>query len=139
MKKFFYIVMAVAMAGMVASCGGGGGGASTPGAAAKKYAQYVADGDYDKFIEGIYVTPDTSEEEAEQAKAMLKGLLAEKGSKTLEEKGGIKNIEVLSEEISEDGQAATVNLRYTYGNGETSEEKTELVLADGKWMMELDK
>ncbi len=136
MKKFIYIVMAVAMAAMVVSCGGG---ASTPGAAAKKYAQYVADGNYDKFIEGIYVTPDTSEEEAEQAKAMLKGLLAEKGSKTLEEKGGIKDIEVLSEEIAEDGGSATVNMRYTYGNGETSEQKTELVLADGKWMMELDK
>ena len=137
MKKFLYIVMVVAIAVAVASCGGGA--AATPGAAAKKYAQYMADGNYDKFIEGIHIPADTPAEEVEQSKAMLGALLAEKGSETLEEKGGIEKIEVLSEEIAEGGGTAVVKMRYTYGNGETSEEAMEMVRAGGEWKIELNK
>ncbi len=137
MKKVLYIFVAILMAGIVASCGGGS--SAKPGEAAKQYAQYMADGNYDKFIEGIYIPSDTPAEEVEQSKAMLNALLTEKGSKTLEEKGGIESIEVLSEEIAEDGQTAVVDMRYTYGNGETSEETMEMVLDGGKWKVELDK
>ena len=137
MKKVIYIVVAVLMAGMVASCVGGS--SDTPGDAAKQYAQYMADGNYDKFIEGIYIPSDTPAEEVEQSKAMLGALLTEKGSETLEEKGGIEKIEVLSEEVAEDGGTAVVEMRYTYGNGETSEETMEMIRDGGKWKIELNK
>ncbi len=70
---------------------------------------------------------------------MLLSLFEEKGAETLEEKGGVKSIEVLSEEISDDGKTATVELRQTYGNGETSEDSMDLILSGGKWLMEMDK
>lgn len=136
MKKILYFVLAVASAALVASCGGG---ASAPGEAAKQYAGYMADGNYDKFIDGIYVAPDAPAAEVEQSKAMLKAMLTEKGAKTLEEKGGMSSVEVLSEEMAEDGRSAVVTLLYTYGNGETSEEKMDMILDGSRWKMELKK
>ena len=54
-------------------------------------------------------------------------------------KGGVTDIEVLSEEISEDGNSAVVKMKITYGNGESEEDETKLVLVDGKWLLSMDK
>lgn len=48
-------------------------------------------------------------------------MLKEKVSKEYEKKGGIKDIEILSEQVAEDGNTAVVKTKYTYGNGETEE------------------
>lgn len=48
-------------------------------------------------------------------------------------------IEILSEEISEDGNTATVKIKQTYGNGETQEGTQSMVKRDGKWLMSIDK
>jgi hypothetical protein len=138
MKKLFYFVLAIAAMGVMASCGGG---ASSPGAAAKMYMEAVAAGDYEKFIDGIYVDPESTPEEIEEIeeqKTMLLAMIEEKGAEGIEEKGGIKSVEVVSEEIAEDG-LATVILSITYGNGETEEGDPMEMRHDGKswkWTME---
>ena len=45
--------------------------------------------------------------------------------------GGVKDYEIVSEEISNDGKTATVRVKVTYGTGEVEEENTHLV-KDGK-------
>ena len=61
-------------------------------------------------------------------------LLREKGEKTMKEKQGLKSYEVLSEEISEDGNKATVEMKIVYGNGEEKTEKVKLAKNDkGEW------
>lgn len=136
MKKLFYLVVAIAAVGMMASCGG----ASTPGAAAKSYVEEFAAGNYDKFMEGLYVDPDEDMAEIEQQKTMLTSALKEKGDASKTEKQGISKVEVVSETIAEDGQTATVMLRYTYGNGETEESEMQMRLgSDNKWKWELGK
>ncbi|MDR2894911.1 MAG: DUF4878 domain-containing protein [Alistipes sp.] len=140
MKKLIYFVLAIAAAGVVASCGGG---ASTPGAAAKTYMEAMAAGNYDKFMDGIYMDPedvaDEDPETIERQKTMLKAMLEEKGAQSIEENGKIEKIEVLSEEIAEDGQTADVTLLLTYDTGETEEETVDMHLDGNSWKMEMSK
>ncbi|MDR1671463.1 MAG: DUF4878 domain-containing protein [Alistipes sp.] len=136
MKKLFQFVLAFAALGAVVSCGSS---ASSPGDAAKQYAGYIADGEYDKFVDALYFAPDTSAEDVKEGKEMMRALLEEKAAKSFEEKGGLKSTEVLSETISEDGLSAEVKLRYTYGNGTTSDEEMKLRLHEGKWLAEMGK
>jgi hypothetical protein len=134
MKSIFTFILAIAAVGVVAtSCSSG---AATPGAAAKTYTQYMADGQYEKLVDNIYFE-DASQ--AEQSKAMLVGMMKDKGAKSLEEKGGLKSFEVVSEEIAEDGKTAKVTMKHVYGNGETEEDSMDLILVDGKWLMSMDK
>jgi hypothetical protein len=139
MKKLIYFVLAIAVVGVMASCGGGG--ASTPGAAAKMYMEAAAAGDYEKFIDGMYVDPESTPEELEdmeQQKTMLLASIEEKGTEDIEEMGGIKSIEVVSEEIAENG-LATVILKVTSGNGETEEEPMKMRYDGKSWKWTLEK
>ena len=133
MKKLLSFILALAVAGVVTSCGGG---ASTPSAAAKTYTQYMADGDYEKLVEAIHFEDPST---AASSKAMLVAMLTEKGKESLEEKGGLKSFEIVSETISEDGLTAEVEIVQTFGDGSTDETTMDLVLVDGKWLMPMDK
>ena len=65
--------------------------------AAKKYAEYMESGDYDKFVDGIAFSDTATEEEVKQQKEMILALLQEKGQKSMEEKGGLKKVEIISD------------------------------------------
>ncbi len=137
MKRILSFVLALAAFGVAASsCSDS---PSTPGAAAKQYTRWMADGEYDKFLDAIYFSPETTPEKVAQSKEMLRGLLDEKAAASLAEKGGLTSIEVLSEEISEDGTTAEVELLYVYGDGDTSEESMNLRLDGGRWLIEMSK
>lgn len=79
---------------------------------------------------------DTSEKEIEAGKAMLAAML-DKAKKKIEAKGGIKDIEVVSETIDEDGKTAKVVLKTTYGDGSTEEKTNRMVLEKGTWKMKM--
>lgn len=137
MKKILTLIFAIAATGLaVSSCSSG---ASSPGEAAKQYAGYLAEGKYDKFVDACYYPADTPSDELKEQRAGMKSLLTEKVDESLEENGGITSVEVLSETIAADGQSAYVELRYTYGNGETDDNDMDLVLHDGRWLMEINK
>ena len=44
-----------------------------------------------------------------------------------------KDVEVLEETVSEDGQSAVVKLKLTYGNGKTDTQKEKLVMTENGW------
>ena len=84
---------------------------STPGTALKNYMSALSDKDYEKFIDGCNI----SEADSEKAKEIREGLIAmiqEKGSKTIEKKGGLKEVEIVSEEMAEDGNSAIVTYKH---------------------------
>lgn len=112
--------------------------ADSPGAAAKKYVGYLQDGNVKGFTEGIAMGEDVTAEQKKQAEAMM-GAMVEKGKKALEEKGGIKKVDIVSETISEDGKSADVVLKITYGNDTEEEDDQKMVLEDGKWKMKIKK
>lgn len=137
MKKGFYFSLMVMMTMFVmAACSSS---TSTPGDAMKKYSDYLIQGDYEKFVDGFAFDGEMTAEKIKEQKDGLTAMLKEKGTKEFEKMGGFKNIEVLSEEISEDGNTATVTIKQTYGNGETEENKQMMVKKDGKWLMSMDK
>ena len=136
MKKVFYLVLAAAALVLTVSCSSN---SSSPGKAAKQYMEYMADGNYDKFIDGVYFVEGSSKEDIEAGKAMLKAMLIEKGKKSIDEKGGLKSVEIVSEEIASDGKTANVELKMTYGNDEVLEEDQDMILVDGKWLMDMNK
>ena len=81
----------------------------------------------------------TDAEEVEQSKAMIASLLKEKAAPQFEKKGGIKNVEALSETIAEDGKSAVVELKITYGDGSEETEKAEMKLDGDEWKLAMDK
>lgn len=130
MKNVLYFGLFVMALMLMTSCT-----PSTPGAAAKKYSEYLKSGDYDKFVDGIAY----KEEQTADQKVILEAMLKEKASEEFAKKGGIKDIEIISEEISEDGNTAKVVLKQTYGNGESDEGNYDMVKKDGKWKMDMNK
>ncbi len=135
MKKFIHLTLALVALCFVTACGG----PSTPGAAAKRYMEMAGNGQYEKFVDGIAVDEDATPEEVKQFKTMMVAMLEASGKAELEKKQGLKSVEVVNEEIAEDGQTAKVTLKSTYGDGTTDEETNHMVLRDGVWKMELDK
>ena len=131
MKKVFYFSLMFMMAACSSS--------SSPGDAMKKYSNYLIKGDYEKFVDGIALDDSETADKLKEQKAGFVALLRDKVGKEYEKMGGLKSIEILSEEISEDGNTATVKIKQTYGNGETQEGTQSMVKRDGKWLMSIDK
>ena len=135
MRKCIYLSFVMLCVTLIVGCSSG----NTPGAAAKKYAGYMQSGNYEKFVDGIAFSDEASAEDLKQAKDMYVAMFKEKGDKKLQEKGGIKSIEVASETIAEEGKTAVVELSMTYGNGETDTDKVDMVLDNGNWKMSMKK
>ena len=108
---------------------------NTPGGAALKYYNDVKNGNYEAYVEGIAFKEEITAEDKEQFVTLMK----EKADKEYKKKEGISKVEMLSEEIAEDGQTATVTMKITYGNGETEEPDVAMVLKDGAWKMDMKK
>ena len=135
MKKVFYFSLMVMAMFMMAACSS----SSSPGDAMKKYSNYLIKGDYEKFVDGLAFDESVGAEKMKEQKDGLVSMLRDKVGKEYEKMGGLKSIEILSEEISEDGNTATVKIKQTYGNGETQEGTQSMVKRDGKWLMSIDK
>ena len=135
MKKVFYFSLMVMTIFVMAACSSPSG----PGDAMKKYCNDLVKGNYEKFVDGIALGENITGDELQKQKDGLVSMLKEKVSKEYEKMGGLKSIDILSEEISEDGNTATVKIKQTYGNGETQEGTQSMVKRDGKWLMSIDK
>ncbi|KAA6349666.1 hypothetical protein EZS27_002904 [termite gut metagenome] len=138
MKKIIYFSLSLITLFTIAACFSE---TETPGAAAKKYAEYVVSGDYEKFVDAIAIDlgEDQTPEQVKDAKEGLLSFLKEKGAKAIEERGGIESTEVVSETISEDGKTAKVVIKQTYGNGEVEENDYNMVKEENTWKMTIIK
>lgn len=76
-----------------------------------------------------------------QVKALVDDKKLEEGmtkkSEEINEKGGITNIEFLSEDIQE--EEANFKVKLTYGDGSTDTEKVKLVKEEGDWKLGISK
>ncbi len=129
MKRMMYGLLAL-VAIIVMACS-----SNTPGGAALKYYNDVKNGNYEAYVEGIAFKEEITAEDKEQFVTLMK----EKADKEYKKKEGISKVEMLSEEMAEDGQTATVTMKITYGNGETEESDVAMVLKDGVWKMDMKK
>ncbi|MBR2017171.1 MAG: DUF4878 domain-containing protein [Prevotella sp.] len=136
MKKIFGFIAIVAMMFVAWSCGGA---TDSPSAVAEKAIQCLQDRDYDGYAKLIYLEEKDNQSIEDQQKAIV-ALIADKMDKEMDKKQGISSYEVLGEEIAEDGNKAKVNLKITYGDGSTDDQRLKcLKTDDGKWMIDANK
>lgn len=136
MKKAFVLLFAALLACsfIFVSCGQSGNDSAvakkdSPSDVMEKALKKLQDKDYKTVLLFIEGANEATEEEL-NGMANLVGMVYEAN-------GGLKNYEILSEEISEDGQTATVKTKYVYGNGEEKEDTDKLVLTENGWMLQM--
>jgi len=134
-KLLFGIALITTMFTLV-TCGEGGLGSSSPSDVVKISAGNIADEDYDALV-ALYVNKNgeaLSKEEQDKVKAIMPRMKEE-----MDKKGGIKEVIITDETISEDGTTAQVNSHLVFGDGEKSDGDTaELMMVDGEWKIVFD-
>lgn len=131
MKKVFLLIVGVLLftTGLVAC----GAGEKTPTDEVKKCIELLKNNDFEALANEIALSENVTEKEAQEFREMIASLGSEKTAKDMEKKQGITSYEILSEEISEDGNTAVVKFKLTYGNGTTKDEKYDLKKVDDEW------
>lgn len=141
MKKVFSLfLVTAAIILFAANCGGGIGKNSPSPADIEKsiYTQFQK-GNYQKGVEIMLANVDSDKEATEKEMAEAITAFTEKSSESMEALSGLRNFEIISEEIAEDGLTAKVTTKEFYGNGETQEKTTKYVNKDGKWKISFEK
>lgn len=134
MKKIIFMTVCLISFVMFTSCG-----SSTPSDKALEYVGYMKDAKYKELVDEIVFPAESTPEEIEQSKNALISMLTEKGSKQLEEKGGIVSYKVTEETIAEDGKTAQVKVDIKYGDGEVVPATYDLIWVDGEWKLDAKK
>lgn len=135
MKKLFYLSLMT----MFILVGCNSSSSSSPDKAFIEYSTYLINGQYEKFVDGFNFDESVAPEKVKEQKDMLASIMKEKVAKEFEKKGGLKKIEVLSTELTEDGNSATLQIKSIFGNEEEEEDEYKMIKVDGKWMMVMDK
>lgn len=126
MKKIASMAVMLLLVCLVASCV-----PATPSRITAQSIEYIKAGDYESYIN----TFDMNSEE----KAQYRDLFEKKGVKSIEEKGGILDYEIVSETITENGTKATVEALVTYGGGDKETSKFYFVKVGEEWKQVLNK
>ncbi len=137
MKKTLTLMAVLCAALLLASCS-----SNTPSAVAERSVKCLMDGKYDEYADLLYVSDKDTDDPSrlKQEKEDFVQLLEAKYQETLKRTGGIDKYEIVSEEIAQDGETATVNISLTYKNGRTEDYTTRLRKdANGDWKITLGK
>ena len=125
MTGFLFLVIL-----LINSCGGPLSKSASPSDVVKKAYDLMASKDY-KAVAELYVSEEGKPLTTDESKKM-EGLLGMASSKN-EEKGGIKEVQIIEESISEDGNKAEVKSKIIFNNGTEDTDHAKLVKVDGKW------
>ncbi len=137
MRKIFIAVLLAMGMLTLASCSS----SDTPGKALLEYMDQIKKGDYEAMANALYFgeyTEDEAETVAKQ-RAQFAAMLESKFSKELEKKQGLKDVVILNEEISEDGNSAVVEYKQVWGDGTESTGKQAMVKSNGEWLLKVEK
>lgn len=133
MKKIIYFSLFVFTLSIVTACSISEG----PADAAKKYAEYVATGEYDKFMDSIAFDENATSQQVGEQKEIMLTIFNDQVKKKVEEKGGIQQTQIASEVKSPDGNTASVMIIQTYGDGTMENTKFDMVKKDGIWKISI--
>ena len=104
---------------------------SSPRSTAKHFYKSIEKGD---FAKALSFTPLEAEADAEIYHAIM-----QKVNTSIQEKGGIKKIEILREEgDEEDLEHTPVVTLITFNDGSSQEEFCDLIQRDGKWAVDVN-
>lgn len=126
MKRIFNILSVVFLLALTA-CGVG----RTPKSTTKAFFEAVEAGEY---VEALQLTTIGDDGDTELYCAIM-----DKEHKSIAEKGGIENVEIVSVKPSlEDENRATLSMIVSYGNGTSHEELCEMVKVDNRWKIDVN-
>ena len=127
MKKLFLAFILAAITFSVISCGQG----NSPKGVTAESIECLQNKDYKGYVDLMLIEKDgTTIPDADKEKFV--DIIKQKCEVGLETKGGIKDYELLGEEINEEDGTATVKTKITYGDGSTDESETRLKLDENK-------
>lgn len=120
MKKLFLFISVITVALLMAACS-----SSSPKDVTNNYYKALQKGDYEKALS--YTTVKDDDEEIKKEVEKMKSIEMD-----------IKDYEIVSETISEDGQTAEVEVKYNFTSSFNSEPKestntVKLEKLNGKW------
>lgn len=127
--KFLPVLVTIIATASFMACSSGG---SSPGAVIEKSYDLMKSKDFES-VSKLYMNKDGSKLSDEEYKK-LEGLVG-MGYSEFEKKGGIGDITIDEEKISEDGKTATINYTVQYKNDKLKKENAKLIKVDGKWYM----
>jgi len=135
MKKISAFVLTVFFVSIfLFSCGGGASsGGNSPSKAVEKLFDYIKSKNYDKATSMFYLEEgkELSDAEAQKIKALLMA-----ADEEYQKKDGIKDVEILSEKVDENGVSGKVAFKVIYGNGDDDEQSYNLKKIDGDWKLQ---
>ena len=133
MKKLIMALALVAVIGCCAACKSNSAdkAAKGPEKVAAQAMSAIQKGDWDAYAKTFGLD--------ESDTKMLTGLVEEKLSETINEKGGIKDYKFTGTELNEDGDKATVKVHINYKNGTEEDETMSFVKEEDIWKQHIDK
>lgn len=135
MRKVFISLFVALIAIVMGSCGSD----NTPTGVAEASIKCVQKEDIKGYIDLLDINTSDGQDPA-KSKEELTALFNAKLLPALRAKGGVKSYEILSEEINETGDKATVEANVVYGNGEESKQTVDLVKnEEGEWKVKFGK
>ncbi len=133
MNRILTIAMTCLMVCVLAACGGKNGSVSksdSPSDVVKKALTCAVDKDYKGMVKYFDKTADATEQELEEAGAVLELLYGLAG--------GVSSFEILGEEIDESGMEAEVKVKITDEKGASRTDDADLVKTDQGWRLTMD-
>jgi len=128
MKKIIAVLsMCLMMMAVLTSCGGH---ANTPEGVAEAAVKYLAKKDFKGYMSLTNAT--------DQQKEAMAGML-EKLGQQLDQKGGMKEWEIVDKDIDEAGGKATITVKVTYEDGSEENNSMKMLKKDGDWLLSADK
>ena len=137
MKQILNVLMMTIVMGLtLTACSSS---TATPKDAAMKAANLLKSGNYEAFVDNLVFDETVAADKVKEQKAMLTAMLKEKIGKSIEKKGEVTDLELVSETISEDGNSAKVLINFVHANGDKEEYDFDLKNIDGEWKPVLEK
>lgn len=127
MNRIFLAFILAVISILALSCGQG----NSPKGVTAESIECLQNKDYQGYVDLMLIEKNgTPIPDAEKEK--FADILKQKAEAAFETKGGIKDYEILGEEINEEEGTATVKTKLIYGDGSTDESDTELKLDENK-------
>lgn len=130
MKKLVYVLACAVAVTAFVSCGNN---TKSPSADLKNATEKFKDGNYDGFVEIISYDKNMPSEAVKQQKAADAAVLRKNVQAKAQAKGGLKNVNVKSENVANDGKTAQVVMTNEYNNGDKEDLVYNMVLENDVW------
>ncbi len=137
MKRILYIAMSLVAVASLGSCNKKAT-ATTPGAKAKQMTEHMCNDNYEAFVEAIVFTNPVKPEVKKVVNTEHAKALRTVHHPSVTEKGGVKEVKVVSENIAPDRKTATVVLTNQYNNGVLETVNYDMVNDNNEWKVRVN-